>query len=374
MKKNTRIKHPLAHSLGGVRLDKEALLPSKTALLWRSSKPIDEVEARLREIRGALGEWVSSLGIDKAGFVRRAYLPRFFSVTRPIAPPPLPCKPSLHSTKALRMLSRKENPFMVDRAISHRLAKNLARRGRLFGESIKPSYYEKLDSKNLNGLLRMHIFKLPNKEWVREYQASLRPVICGKFCISPSWHAKEARSMAAKGGLNLLFIDPSLSFGSGHHATSSLCVGFLGELDLKGRQLLDVGCGSGILSLVGARLGAAVYACDTDSFAISQTKQNFSLNGLAYEALWKGSLEALGDSKKALPSKYDFVCANLVGSILIILASRLVACLKEGGVLIVSGILDYQEAKILDRFKALKPVERRQVDEWVSIKFTNEVI
>lgn len=208
--------------------------------------------------------------------------------------------------------------------------------------------------------VNMNTFVSKNKNWIQEYQQSIQPILCGDFYIHPSWHKQNIQ-------YKNLIIDPSLSFGSGHHATTAMCIEFLSSLHLKNKKLLDVGCGSGILSLVGASLGANVYACDTDPYACNQSHHNFKINKLHYKLIWQGSIKDC--SNHDIPQLYDCICANIVSSIILILKNDFIKHLQNQGILILSGILKEHENNILENFSCLKLLEKKQIDEWISLKF-----
>jgi len=121
-----------------------------------------------------------------------------------------------------------------------------------------------------------------------------------------------------------------------------------------------VGCGSGILAIGAIKLGAVVDACDTDSASVENSKQNAELNSVEFESLWEGSCsEAKGT--------YDVVVANIVADVLIFIANDLKKVLKEDGVLVLSGILEKYEAKVLKFYQDLEILEKIDQDEWVTL-------
>ncbi|MDO7821854.1 50S ribosomal protein L11 methyltransferase, partial [Helicobacter pylori] len=116
---------------------------------------------------------------------------------------------------------------------------------------------------------------LASKDWLEAYKQAILPVQCAKFYIHPSWHQKPSHVVTN----DCIMIDPALAFGSGHHESTSMCLELLSDLDLKRKNALDVGCGSGILSIALKKQGvSALVACDTDSLAVEETLKNFSLN------------------------------------------------------------------------------------------------
>jgi ribosomal protein L11 methyltransferase len=192
-----------------------------------------------------------------------------------------------------------------------------------------------------------------NKDWIENYQNSIKPIEVGKFYIYPSWYEKK------EGKINIK-IDPALAFGSGHHATTYSCLEAISEIVKGDEKVLDVGCGSGILGLACYKLGCRVELCDTDPIAVDSCKANFELNNAKYEALWEGSASMA-------KGKYDVIIANIVADILKLIKSDLKKVLKYNGILILSGILDKKEQQVLDAYRDLNLIDRKQKDEWITL-------
>ena len=119
-----------------------------------------------------------------------------------------------------------------------------------------------------------------NIDWIKSYQDSVQPIEAGKFYIFPSWYE-------AKEGFINIKIDPTLAFGSGHHATTFSCLVAISKYVQKDMHVIDVGCGSGILGLACAKIGATVALCDTDPVCVESAKENFLLNEERYQSLWE---------------------------------------------------------------------------------------
>ena len=194
-----------------------------------------------------------------------------------------------------------------------------------------------------------------NKDWLNEYKKNVRPIEIGKFYIYPSWEE-------SKDGFENIIIDPALAFGSGHHESTSACIEYLQKYAANGMSALDVGCGSGILSIALAKLGCVTDACDTDEQAVQSSQKNAELNGVKFNQIWTGSVANLD-------KKYDVVVANIIADVILMLKNDLINLLKESSYLVLAGVLDKYETRILEAFSSLKLVESQTKNEWKSFVF-----
>ncbi len=201
--------------------------------------------------------------------------------------------------------------------------------------------------------------KKENVDWIGRYRDSIQPIRAGRFYIRPEWHPP------IEGAIDIV-INPALAFGSGHHATTHSCLEAVGDYVSEGNTLLDVGCGSGILALAAAKLGALTDICDTDPLAVESAVENFGLNGEKYRRAWTGSAQKSD-------AEYDIVIANIVADILKAISTHLIKRIAEGGILIVSGILDKKESIVTDSFKDMTLLDRKQRDEWVTLIYKKDV-
>lgn len=221
--------------------------------------------------------------------------------------------------------------------------------------------------RSLSSRFEMSPIDVPGDDWARRSQQSLQPVTVRRVTILPNPDQERPATGIATSGPITVVIQPSMGFGTGHHATTRLCLLALQAFDLTGRTFLDVGTGSGVLAIVAARLGArSVTGLDIDPDAVQAARDNLRLNSLpANPPGWSLSPETgvitfmVGDLASApLPAAesedreseagvspargragWDVVIANLTGALLIRSAATLSAAVRPGGLMIVSGLL-----------------------------------
>ncbi len=177
---------------------------------------------------------------------------------------------------------------------------------------------------------------LEDRPWVREWMDNFHPMQFGqRLWIYPSW-----TTVPDDASIKIL-LDPGLAFGTGNHPTTALCLEWLDGEDLTGKTVLDYGCGSGILAIAAAKLGAKrIMATDIDPQALLATQDNAARNAIPADTITTQLPETLPTEQ------YDVVIANILAGPLVTLSPTLLNCLKPGGRLALSGILQTQTAMI----------------------------
>ena len=199
-----------------------------------------------------------------------------------------------------------------------------------------------------------------DQDWVRLTQSQFGPIAIGeKFWIVPTWsEPPEADAL-------VLRLDPGLAFGTGSHATTHLCLAWLRETLLPGERVLDYGCGSGILAIAAAKLGARdVAGTDIDPQALVASRANATLNGVAATFAAPDALSARAN---------DVVVANILAHPLVLLAPALAARTSPGGRIALSGVLAEQAGEVAAAYAPWFTLAVwRQLDGWVLIAGTRE--
>ena len=195
---------------------------------------------------------------------------------------------------------------------------------------------------------------VPDEDWAARSQASLRAVRVGNIVVAPPWDVPV--------GPVVIIIQPSMGFGTGHHATTRLCIDALQRLNIAGRTVLDVGTGSGVLAIAASLLGASrSVGIDDDADAITAAHENLQLNPQAEATLLVADLRAT-DVGSA-----DIVIANLTGGLLISAARALQDLVARGGSLVLSGLMAVEETDVLAAFPAWSVDYRSEEDEWLCL-------
>ncbi|HDS02060.1 MAG TPA: 50S ribosomal protein L11 methyltransferase [candidate division Zixibacteria bacterium] len=195
-------------------------------------------------------------------------------------------------------------------------------------------------------------------DWINEYQKSFEPVVIGDLVIKTPWDKTEFP------GKKIIIIEPKMAFGTGKHETTQLCLRAIEKEIEPGMKVLDLGTGSGILSIYAAMLGASeILGLDIDPDAVPNALENAEMNNVSDKfGARTGSMEQI-DKK----NYYDLVISNLIYDGIVKLFDDFLAALKPGGKMILSGILDDQKNQLTEfiKFKASFEIEIMQQNEWL---------
>ena len=197
-----------------------------------------------------------------------------------------------------------------------------------------------------------------DNDWNENWKKYFHPIEIGeKMAIVPSWEKYENAQNRI-----LLHIDPGAAFGTGTHATTSLCLEILQNYIDKNSTVLDIGCGSGILAIAGLLLGAkTAIGVDIDAQSVKTAKENAVINKVENEVEF-----VVGDLADKISGKYSVVCANIVADVIIRLFENVKDFMTDDGVLIISGIIDIRKEDVLSaaQQKGFKIVEEHYKDNW----------
>jgi ribosomal protein L11 methyltransferase len=197
---------------------------------------------------------------------------------------------------------------------------------------------------------------VPDDDWARRSQENLTPITVGRLTISSNPQSPTPNPSA-------IVIIPSMGFGTGHHATTRLCLAALQAIDLQDLVLLDIGTGSGVLAMAAVRLGAAeATGIDCDPDAIQSARENLELNRDLRSVRFE-----VADLAASGPRTADVVTANLTGALLVRSASTVLAAARSGGTLILSGLLARERHEVCAAFAPAAVVWEREEDGWIGL-------
>lgn len=213
-----------------------------------------------------------------------------------------------------------------------------------------------------------------DEDWARRSQENLAPVTVGRLTITPNPLPAIRSPQSAIRNAVVIVIVPSMGFGTGHHATTRLCLDALQAIDLANAFVLDVGTGSGVLAIAAVRLGAArALGIDNDTDAIQAARDNLAHNlaapGTEHPAPGEVTFE-LADLHSPLrmhKGSVDVLTANLTGAMLVRAAAEIHAAVRPGGLMIVSGVQAHERAEVVHAFGSTSIVRERTEDEWVGL-------
>ena len=226
------------------------------------------------------------------------------------------------------------------------------------------------------GMIELAALSVPDEDWARRSQESLKAIVAGGLIIAPPWDipraegtrqkpdkADKAEGKRQKADLPVIVIEPSMGFGTGHHETTRLCLVLMQRLDLRGARVLDIGTGSGVLALAAWKLGAGdVVAIDTDPDALDNARANIARNGAG------PAIDIVRDDLGALRiQRGAVVLANLTGAVLVRYAEELRGLVADGGYLILSGFAPLDAAVIRAAFQGCRVISEQTDGQWAAL-------
>lgn len=206
---------------------------------------------------------------------------------------------------------------------------------------------------------------IPQKNWNQVWESNFEPIqVGGKIYVRASFHEPQPEYLYE------IVIDPKMAFGTGHHQTTSMMLEWMLETDFNNKRVLDMGCGTGILAIMAAKLGAAtVTAIDYDQVCYDSTIENARLNNVT-------NIKALCGSKESIPNeKYDIILANINRNILIGQLPAYSRVLNYGGELYLSGFYEQPDLEIINTEAIMyhfRFINRKKGDEWVAAKYLKD--
>jgi len=203
---------------------------------------------------------------------------------------------------------------------------------------------------------------IPQKNWNEVWESNFEPIEIGdKIYVRATFHSAKPEFLYE------IVIDPKMAFGTGHHQTTSMMLELILENDFAGKKVLDMGCGTGILAIMAAKLNAAeITAIDYDPVCYDSTIENSGLNHVT-------NIIPLCGSKEAIPEEqYDTILANINRNILLDQMERYAQVLKPGGEIYFSGFYESPDLEIIideARKHGLKYITHKKTNDWVAAKF-----
>lgn len=230
---------------------------------------------------------------------------------------------------------------------------------------------KKSDTDGVYGRLEAELASIREEDWANNWKQYFKPFTIGeKLAVKPSWE-----DYSGDDGRKILEIDPASSFGTGQHHTTRLCLELLEKSVKEGDKILDMGCGSGILSIAAMLLGAeSAAAVDIEENAAATAQENARKNNIADEVYKTYFGNILADKALAdkIDDKYDIITANIVADVLIAMKDYFVRYLKKGGTLIISGIIEERMDEVLSAVEGVGFIRQAvSVKEgWAAAQYT----
>jgi ribosomal protein L11 methyltransferase len=214
---------------------------------------------------------------------------------------------------------------------------------------------------------------VPDEDWARRSQEGLEPVTVGRITVFPAPPQSATRNPQSairtpQSAIRIVIL-PSMGFGTGHHATTRMCLDALQRIPLEGAAVVDVGTGSGVLAIAADRLGAqSVLGLDVDEDALRSARESLALNPEARHVTFELADITQTVNPAITSGRLDVVTANLTGALLRRLAPMLLGAVRRGGCLILSGILTSERDDVAGAFRGAGEIVRESQDgEWIGL-------
>ena len=221
------------------------------------------------------------------------------------------------------------------------------------------------------GTLLMTMDSLQDADWENNWKQYYKPMEIGeRLLVIPQWEQEDPKvRKALEGGRVPLILEPGLTFGTGSHATTRLCLTALEQAVQGGEKVLDLGCGSGILSIAALKLGAAsALAVDIDDKCLDVAYENAAMNGIGRDTYTVKVGDILSDEalRAEIGGGYDVVLANIVADVIIGLGPMVRSLLSENGVFLCSGIIDTRAEEVTGKLRqaGLEILDTRSSEGW----------
>lgn len=208
------------------------------------------------------------------------------------------------------------------------------------------------------GSLEVSTAVLHSEDWENVWKQYYKPIEIGKVVIVPKWIKREKDEHIE------VLIDPGMAFGTGNHETTAMCIKLLNGIDLNGKTVCDLGCGSGILGITAVKMGASsCIMTDIDRQAVEAARSNAQLNDVS-DRVKVAYGDLISDGRK-----FDVIIANITADVLIRLGSIVGNLLNDNGVIILSGIINERAVNVLEAYRQFKLKERIRDGEWQAFAF-----
>ena len=211
------------------------------------------------------------------------------------------------------------------------------------------------------------VMTIQPQNWNMLWESNFQPIyIKDQVCVRATFHEPNPDYPLE------ILIDPKMAFGTGHHQTTSLMMEYILEEDFKGKSVLDIGCGTGILGILASKLlAASVVSIDNDPVCVESSKENMQLNTITNMHVLEGSFDAIPDNK------FDVILANINRNILLEHLFYYSKAIAEGGKLFLSGFYEGEDLQLLIKEATnhgLNFLEHKTRDNWVAAKFQNNLV